>query len=185
MGISLNTKEFSDMKEKRWKSILKPLTFLPVILMLCTIFGFSNQDAETSGGLSQKVSQQIVTVYDTIFQQNWNEEIIEQHAERIEYPVRKAAHVAEYLLLTLLTILPLCTYGIRGKKLLFISFLFCVLSASGDEFHQSFIPGRSPQFTDVLVDSIGILTGCGITYLILRNRSSNAGSSKQTNAKKR
>ena len=49
------------MKQERWKSILKPLTILPVIVMLCTIFGFSNQNGTTSGGLSQKVSRQIVT----------------------------------------------------------------------------------------------------------------------------
>lgn len=54
ISISLNTKEFSDMKQERWKSILKPLTILPVIVMLCTIFGFSNQNGTTSGGLSQK-----------------------------------------------------------------------------------------------------------------------------------
>ena len=64
------------MKQERWKSILKPLTILPVIVMLCTIFGFSNQNGTTSGGLSQKVSRQIVTVCDTLFHQDWEEETI-------------------------------------------------------------------------------------------------------------
>ena len=151
------------MKQERWKSILKPLTILPVIVMLCTIFGFSNQNGTTSGGLSQKVSRQIVTVCDTLFHQDLAEETIEHYTEKIEYPLRKAAHATEYLILTLLAALPLYTYGLRGKKLLLALFLFCVICASGDEFHQSFIPGRSPQITDVFVDSIGILTGCGIT----------------------
>lgn len=65
------------MKQERWKSILKPLTILPVIVMLCTIFGFSNQNGTTSGGLSQKVSRQIVTVCDTLFHQDLAEETIE------------------------------------------------------------------------------------------------------------
>ena len=60
------------MKQERWKSILKPLTILPVIVMLCTIFGFSNQNGTTSGGLSQKVSRQIVTVCDTLFPKKSN-----------------------------------------------------------------------------------------------------------------
>ena len=64
------------MKQERWKSILKPLTILPVIVMLCTIFGFSNQNGTTSGGLSQKVSRQIVTVCDTLFHQDLAEETI-------------------------------------------------------------------------------------------------------------
>ena len=99
-------------------------------------------------------------------------------------PSAKQPTVTEYLILTLLAALPLYTYGLRGKKLLFALFLFCVISASGDEFHQSFIPGRSPQITDVLVDSIGILTGCGITYLVLRNRPSDTASSKKRNTQK-
>ena len=110
------------MKQERWKSILKPLTILPVIVMLCTIFGFSNQNGTTSGGLSQKVSRQIVTVCDTLFHQDWEEETIEHYTEKIEYPIRKAAHVTEYLILTLLAALPLYTYGLRGKKLLFALF---------------------------------------------------------------
>ena len=65
------------MKQERWKSILKPLTILPVIVMLCTIFGFSNQNGTTSGGLSQKVSRQIVTVCDTLFHQDLAEETID------------------------------------------------------------------------------------------------------------
>ena len=77
------------MKQERWKSILKPLTILPVIVMLCTIFGFSNQNGTTSGGLSQKVSRQIVTVCDTLFHQDLAEETIEHYTEKIEYPLRK------------------------------------------------------------------------------------------------
>lgn len=172
------------MKQERWKSISKPLTILPVIVMLCTIFGFSTQNGTTSGGLSQKVSRQIVTVCDTLFHQDLAEETIEHYTEKIEYPLRKAAHATEYLILTLLAALPFYTYGLRGKKLLLALFLFCVICASGDEFHQSFIPGRSPQITDVFVDSIGILTGCGITYLVLRNCPSNAASSKKCNTQK-
>ena len=95
------------MKQERWKSILKPLTILPVIVMLCTIFGFSNQNGTTSGGLSQKVSRQIVTVCDTLFHQDLAEETIEHYTEKIEYPLRKAAHATEYLILTLLAALPL------------------------------------------------------------------------------
>ena len=83
------------MKQERWKSILKPLTILPVIVMLCTIFGFSNQNGTTSGGLSQKVSRQIVTVCDTLFHQDLAEETIEHYTEKIEYPLRKAAHATE------------------------------------------------------------------------------------------
>ena len=117
------------MKQERWKSILKPLTILPVIVMLCTIFGFSNQNGTTSGGLSQKVSRQIVTVCDTLFHQDLAEETIEHYTEKIEYPLRKAAHATEYLILTLLAALPFYT---SWKKTAFGSiFILCHLRIRG------------------------------------------------------
>lgn len=49
-------------------------------------------------------------------------------------------------------------------------FLFCVqLSgtayALSDEFHQGFIPGRTPSLTDVLIDSVGVALGLGVFLL--------------------
>lgn len=37
-------------------------------------------------------------------------------------------------------------------------FVFAVL----DEFHQSFIPGRSPSLIDILLDVVGLCLGCSI-----------------------
>ena len=70
------------MKQHIWTSLLKPLTVLPVLLMLSTIFGFSNQNAETSSGLSQKVSIGIVTTFDSLFEQNWEKDTMEDYAEK-------------------------------------------------------------------------------------------------------
>ncbi len=150
------------MTYKFSKSFFKPLTILPALIMICLIFGFSNQDGNTSGGLSQKVSEQIISVYDSVFQKKLNQTKIHEYANRIEYGVRKAAHVSEYLVLALLVSLPLYTYGLKGKQLFFTSLFLCILCAAGDEFHQSFIPGRTPAFKDVLIDSIGIAGGSGI-----------------------
>ena len=55
---------------------------------------------------------------------NLSKETIEHYTEKIEYPLRKAAHATEYLILTLLAALPFYTYGLRGKKLLLALFLF-------------------------------------------------------------
>ena len=38
-------------------------------------------------------------------------------------------------------------------------FGFCFLYACSDEFHQAFVPGRVGQFSDVLIDMIGVLLG--------------------------
>lgn len=36
--------------------------------------------------------------------------------------------------------------------------LFCLLYAISDEFHQSFIPGREPDFFDIVADMFGAVT---------------------------
>ena len=34
-----------------------------------------------------------------------------------------------------------------------------VLYAISDEIHQGFIPGRTPQITDVMIDTMGVVLG--------------------------
>jgi len=72
--------------------------------------------------------------------------------------LRKAAHIAEYAILTLLLLRAIansCSTGASGTRLL--SGLLSVLYAVSDELHQSFIPTRCPRCTDVLIDSIGVV----------------------------
>ena len=45
----------------------------------------------------------------------------------------------------------------RNKK---YAFVFSVFYAATDEYHQTFIQGRSGSLRDVLIDSIGIFCGC-------------------------
>ena len=76
----------------------------------------------------------------------------------LSYLVRKAGHFTEYLILAILFLRTRKGRGSSGKSALF-ALLFVFLYASSDEFHQSFIPGRGPAFTDVLIDTAGGLTG--------------------------
>jgi VanZ family protein len=72
-------------------------------------------------------------------------------------PIRKAAHMTEYAVLFLLS--RWATFGTTSNTALrgWIPALLSFAYACTDEFHQSFVPGRSAQFSDVLVDSTGIL----------------------------
>ena len=47
---------------------------------------------------------------------------------------------------------------------IFLSFLY----ACTDEIHQIFVPGRSAQFRDVLIDTLGASFGATITYLTIK-----------------
>ena len=74
--------------------------------------------------------------------------------------LRKTAHFIEFACLGgLLTWL----YGMLDKHLLWtVATGFCV--ASVDETIQRFVPGRGPRFTDVMLDTAGVV--CGLLILL-------------------
>ncbi|MBD7913360.1 MULTISPECIES: VanZ family protein [Clostridium] len=79
--------------------------------------------------------------------------------------VRKGAHFTEYLILFILTYRVLILYMEKNmSRLLAIVFVF--LYACSDEFHQSFIIGRTAAFTDVLIDTSGGIFACIVGNII-------------------
>ncbi|MGV8147186.1 MAG: VanZ family protein [Alkaliphilus sp.] len=48
-----------------------------------------------------------------------------------------------------------------------LTLLVCVLYAISDETHQIFVPGRSAQVSDILIDSVGAAVGI-LIYLGMR-----------------
>ena len=74
----------------------------------------------------------------------------------IEFFIRKFGHVTEFALLTLLLILTVSAC-VRSKGLIAAgSGLIAILYACSDEWHQTFVPGRTGHLADVAVDSIGV-----------------------------
>ena len=145
------------------------LSFVPMLLLLSIIFGFSAQDGDTSGSLSFQVSLWIVTHFLPLISEECFEADILEKANALHYFVRKAAHMTEYFLLTLSVYLPVKVYltkRITFPKRILLGFFITVLFAALDEFHQSFVPGRSGNFTDVCIDSIGILAATVLLLII-------------------
>lgn len=92
---------------------------------------------------------------------------------QIHLLVRKAAHVAEYAILT-----GLIFRALRGLIVPFswraaVAFLPALIFAAADEYHQSFVPSRTPSLGDVFIDYAGALLGiliCGAIHLALTRR---------------
>ena len=125
-------------------TLLKPLSFLPALLMMYIIFSFSAQPGEVSGNLSYKISYEIIETKSELLSENLSSEEIAYKAEGIHYYVRKAAHMTEYFLLATAISFPLYV---------------CVGFAGLDEYHQSFVDARTPAVKDVGIDSIGAFIG--------------------------
>ena len=85
--------------------------------------------------------------------------------------VRKTAHFTEYAVLGSLFFLNLKSWQ-RSKNStsmnILLSLIFSFLYACTDELHQIFVPGRSAQFRDVLIDTLGASFGTLITYLTIK-----------------
>lgn len=139
--------------------VLKPLSFLPALAIMYMIYSFSGQTGEESGNLSYEVSVKLVEIGNQVLEKGLQDWEISEVAARIEYPVRKLAHMSEYFILAVAVSLPFYVYGLRGFPLMLVAGLICVGFAAGDEYHQSFVDGRGPSVIDVGIDSIGVFFG--------------------------
>jgi VanZ family protein len=77
-----------------------------------------------------------------------------------DFVLKKTAHMLEYAVLFTLSY-----RAINKKGSWKTPFLFGLAFALSDEYHQSFVVGRSARFFDVGFDCLGML----IAYLKLRN----------------
>lgn len=148
------------------RKFLKPLSFLPAILLMYLIFSFSSQTGEESSALSLKVSAKIVRTADYVFDAGLEDWQVDTYAQKINFITRKLAHMTEYFALAIAVSFPLYVYGLHGILLMLIAGIVCVGFACGDEFHQSMVAGRSPSVRDVAIDSFGVFWGIVVVRII-------------------
>jgi VanZ family protein len=86
----------------------------------------------------------------------------------IHHFIRKTGHVTEYFILSLL-ILRGIRAGQRGAKLGWAVVAIAIVAAyaSLDEFHQSFVPGRTAAVSDVLLDTAGGIAAQVVVALVV------------------
>ena len=149
-------------------NIKKILIWIPAIIMAMLIFGFSKQDGEESTGLSYKAADIILTVCDKAGIVDYNDNNRDSMIESVQFPIRKAAHMTEYAVLSVLIMLALIVDGIKGIRLPVISSIIATVFAATDEFHQRFVPGRYGCLRDVLIDAAGSIIGLMIAYVIYK-----------------
>lgn len=146
--------------------LLKPLSFLPALCMMYLIFSFSAQTGVQSTQVSLSFSERLLNAANRILKLEWDSAQIACYVQFIHLYIRKLAHVTEYFLLAVSVALPLYVYRLRGFWLVLAAGIFCVAFACLDEYHQSFVGGRSPSPKDVGIDSIGIFIGIYTTRIL-------------------
>lgn len=82
-----------------------------------------------------------------------------------DFILRKIAHISEYFILTLFLFRAFKgTFKLSYKLLIVWSSVLSFLYVLSDEYHQTFVPTRSGNLEDVLIDTLGI-----IAFYILLN----------------
>ena len=133
--------------------------------VMCLIYFLSAQNGDESGNLSRWLM----------------ETAIGRFLLRILPPltgygaaldIRKYAHMAEYTLLAMTSAMFYreLTCESVPKWALCCSALHSFLYACSDEYHQTFVEGRIGQFSDVLIDMVGVFAGILFVFLLVSLR---------------
>lgn len=147
-------------------NILRTILIILLIGTFSIIFGFSSQDSEKSSSISRRVTEIITNPIKSI--QEKPEQEKEKILDRIESVVRKLAHFSIYTVVGLLLMALFNTYKLKEINRISCSLILGVIYATSDEIHQSFIPGRGPQVTDVMIDTMGVLLGILLVMLVIK-----------------
>lgn len=135
-----------------------------VLLWMLLIFYLSSQAADQSDKLSSGLVTRFFDLLEYILPAlNIDIAVFDKIA-------RKTAHFSIYLILGILVSDALKRSGNKGWRLITIALCICVLYAISDEVHQLFVPGRSGQAMDVLIDSVGAALGISLKILFNQNR---------------
>ena len=130
-----------------------------LVFWLVVIFLLSNQDSGKSQHLSDNLIGKGVDIVASITKQEITPTKKVTIVENMSDKVRSLAHFTEYLILGILVINVLKDYYKLDYKIWLYGLLFCILYAIGDELHQLFISGRSFQYGDIMVDTLGSILG--------------------------
>ena len=138
---------------------LKYISWIPAVIIMGIIFYFSSKQVDNSNESSLTIANEILNIYDSITNSNYQENVRTELLDSINHVVRKGAHFCEYALLASTIAFHLLVWKRKRKWVLIISILISALYAATDEFHQTLIQGRGGRLADVLLDTAGAATG--------------------------
>ena len=137
--------------------------YVLLVAWMGLIFYLSSEGHEASSGRSDAIAHTLQSIG------------VGGSADLITFLVRKSAHSIAYFVLGCLAVNAFRTHGWRVKTLCAASIAVVVLYAISDELHQLFVPGRSGELRDVLIDSVAGLIGVGICIFIYHKKALQKG----------
>lgn len=136
------------------------------VVVMVMIFCFSMQNSSESSGISGGVTEFILKKLTHDYRDMTASE--KKHLfKTAEHIIRKLAHFSVY------TVLGFCVSSAVGRRKIFsvgslITVCIGFVYACSDELHQYFVSGRSCRFTDIMIDTSGVIAGIIISMVLLR-----------------
>ena len=128
------------------------ISWVLVIICMGIIFALSAQVADDSQELSDSFIRKIFETFGIVIESDL---------------IRTIAHCLEFMGLSVLLFNAVyVTWFLKLTPI--IAFLGTTFYATTDEIHQTFVPGRAFQISDILVDSTGALIGVTASFVILK-----------------
>jgi VanZ family protein len=138
--------------------------WLPVLVWMALIFTASS-DSHSYQHSSRLIEPLLHWLFPSMSQEN---------VGRIHEAARKCCHLTEYAIFALLLwrALSQSKNGLSAwsAKKIGAVLLIVFIYAGSDEFHQIFVPTRTPHFTDVLIDTGGGTIGLFVLWIFQRRR---------------
>jgi len=133
-----------------------------MLAFMALIFFMSAQPADESAEMSNGLLDTFIgDIFRFLFPQ--------ADDSTLDHYIRKTAHMTEYACLAVISSLffreLLRDTGVKQPLLFLLPVLWSGLYAATDEWHQTFVPGRSGELRDVCIDTLGALLGVSILFL--------------------
>ena len=142
------------MKKRKW-------WILAAVLWMLTIFTFTQLPFSTGENTSEVIHKVVGTEHPSLDSAN----DADGQIDLLNLMVRKTTHILVFGFLAFLLFKSLEVY--RFSYL--FSWVLTILYAMSDEYHQSFMPGRTASIKDVfLFDSVGAFVFLLVTFFIVR-----------------
>lgn len=148
----------------------KYIIIICIILFIGVIYVFSNFKGEDSDKQSIGLLENTIGRIASIIDKDITEEEKTELYLKLNYPLRKIAHICEFFILSFLLCMLFHSFKFSMNKVILFTFIGSFIIACGDEIHQLFVPSRYGSIFDVFVDSIGIILFLVIYYFKERGK---------------
>ena len=149
-------------------SILRNKKFTVIAIAIMAFIFFQSA---LPANLSSRESGRVVDFLVRLFQG-----VLPVDRETMVFIVRKGAHFAEYTILGGFLVpavkewMAADTTPVPVAMERITAWLAGTLYAVTDEIHQFFVPGRSCELRDIVIDSCGVLAGVLVVSLVMRSK---------------